>query len=274
MAVLLRPDYAYCAVHLARALAQLDAMSRLRLILGAGACSVALGGCIPAAAGLALSAAQLVAGGGAEKGSAFRNPIDRHSTGRQVREALSRLDDQVDPACQAMLDERQKASAGAQEMPATGEPEDAPRNLLAKLDAQDGGQAASDSVRTAPSAGLAAGGAEVRLAAAGPESESVRSAAPGQCEHRLVCLPGTPKPTVMLMCPGRGGGGKGGNATAAGDTTPGSQGGEAASVEAATAASEQPEKVAAPVTSDLAQPPAPARGVSDWNWAYDPTKRL
>ena len=81
-------------------------MSRLRVILSAGVCSLALSGCIPAAAGLALTAANLVAGGGGGDGggNAFRNPIDRHSTGRQVREALSRLDDQVDPACQAMSD--------------------------------------------------------------------------------------------------------------------------------------------------------------------------
>jgi len=73
----------------------------MRTILLAGACSTALSGCIPAAAGLALSAASLVTGGGSGSGGeGFRNPVDRQTTGRQIRQALSRLDDQVDPACQ------------------------------------------------------------------------------------------------------------------------------------------------------------------------------
>ena len=95
-------------------MAHFDAMSRLKVILGAGVCSIALSGCIPAAAGLALTAANLVTGGGgANNANGFRNPIDKQSTGRQVKEALSRLDDRVDPACQAMLDEHQNANAGA-----------------------------------------------------------------------------------------------------------------------------------------------------------------
>ncbi|MGH6621235.1 MAG: hypothetical protein ACREF6_16935, partial [Alphaproteobacteria bacterium] len=135
MPALLPAGYAYCAVHLTRALAQLGAMPRLKLILSASVCSIALSGCVPAAAGLALSAVSLVTGGGGgNNGKTFRNPMDTQSTGRQVKQALSRLNDRVDPGCQAMLDERQNAKAGATtRAPEAGQPKKAPVNLLAKL---------------------------------------------------------------------------------------------------------------------------------------------
>ena len=262
-------------------------MSRLRLILGAGVCSIALSGCIPAVAGLALSAANMVTGGGgANNANGFRNPIDKQSTGRQVKEALSRLDDRVDPACQAMLDEIHNAKAGAPEdsTPAAdgSKPKDEPRNLLAKIEPGEADVARSaetvPAVAAEPAVADAAGdqgeAKPVKAAALSPAA----AAAPGQCEHRLVCLPGTPKPTLMLMCPGRGGS-KNGKATVAGET-PVRPAAEAASstVEAAGASGQLQETAATPEPVGASAPavssPAPERGVADWNWAYDPAKRL
>lgn len=252
-----------------RVLAHLGVMSRMRIILSAGVCSLALNGCIPAAAGLALSAASLVTGGGSggKGGEAFRNPIDRQTTGRQIRQALSRMNDQVDPACQAMLDEHHKThgtlTAGkavestdpVAETPETAEPETAagstpgtppeettgkpvkkappPVNLLAKLepvnadgpvsgDAAEVGPVATDApveatgTATSSDGEPAADAAGASVAQSNPDDdsgmhpvkaslESKPTEAPGHCEHRFVCLPGTPKPTLMLMCPGKGG---------------------------------------------------------------------
>jgi len=213
----------------------------MRIILSAGVCSIALSGCIPAAAGLALSAASLVTGGNSgQGGKGFQNPIDRQSTGQQVRQALSRLNDQVDPNCQAALDEYFKthgtltpgvpvktppkdsattvaANAGEAGTPAPKKP--TPVNLLAKLDPQPdgltGGDVAvsADAVADAKASDAKAPGADTADAKPAGETEMqpVKASlgghgapAPGHCEHRLVCLPGTPKPTLMLMCPGKG----------------------------------------------------------------------
>jgi hypothetical protein len=266
-------------------------MSRLRLILGAGACSIALSGCIPAVAGLALSAANIVTGGGgANDANGFRNPIDKQATARQVKEALSRLDDRVDPACQAMLDEMHNAKAGApgDSTPAAdaSKPKDEPRNLLAKI--EPGEADVARSAETAPATAKDPvigdqGEAKPVKAALSPPA----AAAPGQCEHRLVCLPGTPKPTLMLMCPGRGDR-KDGKATVAGETPDlpaaetgssaaaagdaSGQRGETATAEAAAApaATAEPVRASAPAVSS----PVPERGVADWNWAHDPAKQL
>jgi len=213
-------------------------MARLRFILSVGVCSVALSGCIPAAAGLALSAASALTGGGGNGGDGFRNPIDKQTTGRQVRQALSKLNDKVDPACQAMLDEhmrtygtlavRANAKPGAKkpgEQAAAPTPEapqaTPPVNLLAKVDQPEApaadvavsADAAPDSAAATRKPDGAAPAAEQAVAAIAPaEPQPVKASleadaapGPGQCEHRWVCLPGTPQPTIMLMCPGKGG---------------------------------------------------------------------
>ena len=101
------------------------------------------------------------------------------------------------------------------------------------------------------------------------------TAAPGQCQHRLVCLPGTPKPTLMLMCPGKGGGLKDAKTTIAGDGTPDQPAGEAAASAAAVVADAPAVTPAAtPEPVHASAPAAPERGVADWNWAYDPAKQL
>lgn len=208
-------------------------MTPLRLILSAGVCSIALSGCIPVAASLALQAVSMVSGGGGKEGKGFRNPMDKQTSERQVREALSRLNDRVDPACQAQLDAMEKktdkpdaAAAGAApakdaSAPVTSaKPEAAvPVNLLAKVGPEQGQADAARTADTAPGAGSERAPGEAAPAQPAPaeaakgddETKPVKaalapsgSAAPGQCEHRLVCLPGTPKPTLMLMCPGKG----------------------------------------------------------------------
>jgi len=328
-------------------------MSRIRIILVAGGCSLALSGCLPAVAGLALSAASLVTGGGDGKGgNGFTNPIDRQTTGRQIRQALSRLDEQVDPGCQAMLEEHQRthgtlvAGTAAQSPDSASEtkpsaPSDAdagkqapqPVNLLAKLkpdpDAAAGADVsvAADSVAAGPTETTSAPAANVEdqttesTASSGSsgdgQTESIdadpatadakpvkaslgTTSAPGQCEHRFVCLPGTPKPTLMLMCPGKGKG-KGGaepETTTASDspdtpvdseTTEPAQAGTQ-TVDASPDASAEPAPptpasetaAASPSTPDAgpAGDETPVRrtieggGVSDWNWSYDPSKRL
>jgi hypothetical protein len=173
-----------------------------------------------------------------------------------VRQALSRLDDQVDPACQSMLDEhmnqygtltvgaakktpaettadaREKAAADT-EAPADSKPSDSkasrarpPKNLLAKLspkletpndmpDVVVSADGPADAAETAdgdtPAAGQ--GATDVAVASDQPAETELKpvkaslgtKAVPGHCENRWVCLPGTPKPTIMLMCPGKGG---------------------------------------------------------------------
>ena len=340
-------------------------MSRFRIILSAGVCSVALSGCIPAAAGLALSAASLVTGGGGGKGGeTFRNPIDRQSTGPQVRQALSRLNDQVDPACQTMLDEHLKThgtlTAGvtaktkrqvAEESPAEANTPEAnaaeavakqqnpPVNLLSKLSPgldETGGAAtvsvSADAVSGAPVATPVKAGSGAEPSADGAvattsnetrpsdmqpiDLQPVKASlgpnaapAPGQCEHRWVCLPGTPQPTMMLMCPGKGGDTPGTGTTVAGDApatvasgddkTPPQDERETAALgvtvgEAAPGAPQaaglatagRPAGVGLPAeappqdASPVPEQPEPARqtirsgGVADWNWSYDPSKQL
>jgi hypothetical protein len=289
-------------------------MSRLGLILSTGVCAIALSGCIPAAAGLALTAANLVTGGGANNANGFRNPIDKQSTGQAVKQALSQLNDRVDPACQAMLDEHQKGKGGAAETgtPASGSesaeasdaaaPKEQPRNLLSKLPQPPADVARS--AETAPAAEAEGEAKPVKAAlvpAAGvvppedrraPTRASASTAAPGQCEHRLVCLPGTPKPTLMLMCPGKDGVGKDGKTTTvagpaadqpkgdapavaageAADTSGKPQ--ETAAAEAAAVPAGVPEPARAEAPASPAVPTMPERGVADWNWAYDPAKQL
>lgn len=196
-------------------------MSRLRVILSAGVCSVALSGCLPAAAGLALSAANLVTGGGDGGGNAFRNPIDRQSTGRQVRQALSRLDDRVDPACQAMLDEHLQTygtlTAGgrpaaakkdkAAAAPAKTEDKKPPVNLLAKVSLPAAGATdmavSADTAGDKPGAddGRAAGTTAAEPVAPAPEkavaavsTDGPADAAPGAIEPVKASLGTAPAP--------------------------------------------------------------------------------
>ena len=207
-------------------MAHFASMSRFKIILSAGVCAFALSGCVTAGVGLALTAASLVTGGGDSKGGqGFRNPIDRHTTGRQVREALSQLDEGVDPACKAQLDEYQRthgtlrvgapvkpgiaAAEGDAATPAAARP---PVDLLAKLHADEKAQDATDSAVSADSAA----GAQTKMTdtASAPAADELpvtkaslgedTDAGPGHCENRFVCLPGTHQPTIMLMCPGKG----------------------------------------------------------------------
>jgi hypothetical protein len=324
-------------------------MSRLRAILSAGVCSVALSGCIPAVAGLALSAASALTGGGGNSGNGFHNPIDQQTTGRQVRQALSQLNDKVDPACQAMLDEhmrtygtlavRTKAKPGAKkaaEQAAAPAAPDAtpPVNLLAKMSAPEAPAAdvavsadaapaspaaASKPESAAPEPAVAALPADAPSggAPAGPQPvkaslETDAAPGPGQCEHRWACLPGTPQPTIMMMCPGKGGkkpeaaatvtadapaaaeGTSVDGKTAKGEQETAALGGDKSDATAAPAAPEAPageadKKVpgapagkapAAAAEATTASEAEPAQqtirrgGVADWNWSYDPSKRL
>jgi hypothetical protein len=283
-----------------RVLAHFGEMSRFRIILSAGVCSIALSGCIPAAAGLALSAASLFTGGsGGKGGDGFRNPMDRQSTGQQVRQALSRLNDQVDPGCQAKLDEHLKThgtltpgttaksapestpdsgETAAKEQPSApdGEKKPTPVNLLAKLDPQPKETAGADVAVSADTAseGPAAASAIAAVPPADAPPAEVQpvkaslgagsSPAPGHCEHRLVCLPGTPKPTLMLMCPGKGdpkkNNGQDTATTAAGDspqtTATGVDATPSPQAEQATAA-------LSPSAGDAAVPAAPEKAVTE-----------
>lgn len=336
-------------------------MARMRTILLAGACSMALSGCIPAAAGLALSAASLVTGGGGKDGKGFQNPIDRQTTGRQIRQALSQLDDQVDPACQAMLDEYRQThgtlaagkSAPSTDPAAEATPAEAtdpvtddtaadnsgadakdrpdvdkapraepPVDLLAKLEptiepaggAKPTGATQSDVVEAAGGAEAetpVAGSPDAAEAPAAGEVQPVKASlgaeettAPGQCEHRFVCLPGTPKPTLMLMCPGKGDGGPKDGKTMAGaapdaDQAGGEAGpavserataaldGDAAGSDSGTAtAPEEGAAAAAPsadtavssdtkatATAEQAPNTIVSGGVADWNWSFDPSRQ-
>jgi len=327
-------------------------MSHLRAILTAGVCSVALSGCLPAAAGLALSAASLVTGGGGKNGAdGFRNPIDRQATERQVRQALSQLNDKVDPACQAMLEQHMQTygtlAVGADRKPGAAKPAqstaDAPAdaktkkppvNLLAKVNmpTDDAAPApdvavAADTASGSPPADTKPEGAtppapEHAVAALSGEAASADAPAglqpvkaslepdaavgPSQCEHRWVCLPSTPKPTIMLMCPGKGGKKPDTTTAAAGTSTaPDDAAAEkpATSVqETAALGADKPEAAALPAAGVVpakapAEAPAgdapaasaeteptpavePAHrtirsgGVADWNWSYDPSKQL
>jgi len=298
-------------------------MPHLRAILSAGVCSVVLSGCLPAAAGLALSAVSMVTGGGSNGGDGFRNPIDRQSTGRQVREALSRLNDKVDPACQAMLDEHMKAygtlAAGAGGKPgatksapseqsaadSSSDSSDAknqkpPLNLLAKvsLPADEAASAADAAISADMASGTAPVDTRTESAAPQPVKASLEPDAavgPGQCEHRWVCLPSTPKPTIMLMCPGKGGKKHDAttadaNALAAPDDTAAEK--PAKSEQETAALGDGKSEASAPPAAGTAAPAAPAAdasaapeaapaqetirsgGVADWNWSYDPSKQL
>jgi hypothetical protein len=330
-------------------------MSHLRAILSAGVCTVALSGCLPAAAGLALSAVSMVTGGGGKNGGdGFRNPIDRQATERQVRQALSRLNDKVDPACQAMLDQRMQTygtlAVGADRKPGAAKPAQStadspsdaktttpPVNLLAKVTVPaDEAPPAAPAPDVAVSADTASAAAptdtkpegatppapENAVAALPGEAASADAPAglqpikaslepdaatgPGQCEHRWVCLPSTPKPTIMLMCPGKGGK-KPDTTTAAADASTAPDGTAAEK----PAQSEQETAALGADKSEAAAPPAagtvpanvpaeapvgdapaasaktepttattPAQrtirsgGVADWNWSYDPSKQL
>ena len=312
-------------------------MARFRVILSAGVCSVALSGCLPAAAGLALSAASLVTGGGSNDGNAFRNPIDRQSTGRQVRQALSRLDDKVDPACQAMLDEHMKTygtlavrtgdkpgmtKAAADPSPdPEAEKTKPPVNLLAKVSLPADPAAPASDVAVSADTALAAAPADDKPEAAAADSApadarpvkaslETEAPGPGQCQHRWACLPGTPQPTIMLMCPGKGGklpdaapavtasAPAADEGATAGEQAKGEQetaalgGGKADAAAAPSADAATPakatgapaEKASAPsadVAADTTATPAAAPdqqtirrgGVADWNWSFDPSKR-
>ncbi len=199
---------------------------------------MSLSGCVTAGLMLASTAASLVSGGGAQPGGqGMRNPIDKPMTGREIREALSRMNDKVDPACQQILDERQQTRGGGQTpMPAK----------------------ASDSVDSAAEKGAPG---EAPAGTGGP-NETVQPASaatdhgPGGCRHQLVCLPGTPKPTLMLMCGGK-------------------QQQVESSSEAGVAVVDP--SVGAADTNDVGPvivPAKPTGGSADWNWEQDPSKQL
>lgn len=89
-------------------------------------------------------------------------------------------------------------------------------------DGRAAGTTAAEPVAPAPEKAVAAVSTDRPADAAPGGIEPVKASlgtapAPGHCEHRWVCLPGTPKPTIMLMCPGKGGGKPDTGATVAGD---------------------------------------------------------
>lgn len=212
-------------------------MSGLRTIFVATALSMSLSGCVTAGLMLASTAASLVSGGGAQPGGqGMRNPIDKPMTGREIREAISRMNDKVDPACQQILDERQQAQGGGQ----------------TPMPTKASGNADSTSEYGPPvkePAGEGSGGAAQPASAAADHG-------PGGCRHQLVCLPGTPKPTLMLMC--------GGNKQQV-----------ETSSEAGVAVVDP--SVGAADTNDVGPvivPAKPTGGAADWNWEQDPSKQL
>lgn len=201
---------------------------------------MSLSGCVTAGLMLASTAVSMVSGGGAQPGGkGMRNPIDKPMTGREIREALSRMNDKVDPACQQILDERQQAQGGGQ------------TPIPAKASDSADGKAENGPSAKAPDGASPAGTAQPASAAAAADH------GPGGCRHQLVCLPGTPKPTLMLMC----GGGKQQVET---------------SSEAGVAVVDP--SVGAADTNDVGPPviaPAkPTGGSADWNWEQDPSKQL
>jgi hypothetical protein len=91
-------------------------------------------------------------------------------------------------------------------------------------DGRAAGTTAAEPVAPAPEKAVAAVSTDRPADAAPGGVEPVKASlgtgnapAPGHCEHRWVCLPGTPKPTIMLMCPGKGGGKPDTGAAVAGD---------------------------------------------------------
>jgi len=197
---------------------------------------MSLSGCVTAGLMLASTAASMVSGGGAQPGGqGMRNPIDKPMTGREIREALSRMNDKVDPACQQILDERQQAHGGQTPMPA-------------KVSDGDGKSTEYGPPAKAP----AAEGAPNET---GQPASAATEHGPGGCRHQLVCLPGTPKPTLMLMCGGK-------------------QQVETPS-EAGVAVVDP--SVGAADTNDVGPvivPAKPTGGAADWNWEQDPSKQL
>ncbi len=197
---------------------------------------MSLSGCVTAGLMLASTAASLVSGGGAQPGGqGMRNPIDKPMTGREIREALSRMNDKVDPACQQILDEHQQTHGGQTPMPKKAS--DAPESA-----------AESGSSAKAPAGEGAPDGTVQPVSAAADHG-------PGGCRHKLVCLPGTPKPTLMLMCGGK-------------------QQVETSS-EAGVAVVDP--SVGAADTNDVGPdivPAKPTGGAADWNWEQDPSKQL
>ncbi len=198
---------------------------------------MSLSGCVTAGLMLASTAASIVSGGGGQPGGqGMRNPIDKPMTGREIREALSRMNDKVDPACQQILDERQQTHGGQTPMPAK----------------------ATDGTDSAAEYGPPAKAPQGEGGPDGTAVQPVSAAAdhgPGGCRHKLVCLPGTPKPTLMLMCGGK-------------------QQVETSS-EAGVAVVDP--SVGAADTNDVGPdivPVEPTGGAADWNWEQDPSKQL
>lgn len=197
---------------------------------------MSLSGCVTAGLMLASTAASLVGGGGGQPGGqGMRNPIDKPMTGREIREALSRMNDKVDPACQQILDESQQSTGGQTPMPAK---------------ASEGADSTAESGSPAKT-NTAAGGPDGPVQPASAATDH----GPGGCRHKLVCLPGTPKPTLMLMCGGK-------------------QQVETPS-EAGVAVVDP--SVGAADTNDVGPvivPAKPTGGSADWNWEQDPSKQL
>lgn len=192
---------------------------------------MSLSGCVTAGITLAATAVSMVGGGGAQPRGAG-NPIDKPMTGREIREALSRMNDKVDPACQKILDERQQSEVGGQ--------------TPIQANASDSGGFYGPPAH--PPSGDGADGAVQ------PASAAIDHG-PGGCRHKLVCLPGTPKPTLMLMCGGK-----------KPVETPSEAG--VAVVDPTMGAAD---------TNDVGPnlvPAKPTGGQADWNWEQDPSKQL
>ena len=157
-------------------------------------------------------------------------------TDREIREAISNLDENVDPACQQLLTEYRQREQWKHSPAATN----------ASEEKEPGAATAS-----APSAEQ---DSTVQQVSADDSGD-----APGQCKHKLVCLPSTPTPTMMLMCPSKD--------------------------EAQAQAQEKTEagiavldpEVSEADTNDTAPDVAPVKpsgGVADWNWEQDPARQL
>ena len=243
-------------------------MSGFRAVLVICLMGFGVSGCVTTAASLAMTAVSMVNSGGNSQ-TPFKNPIDKHTTGRQIRDALSRLDDQVDPACQQMLDEHHASE------PWKAKPTGETTTVSSTETAATSVAVSSESTEKASAvAGVeASGGSEtVRMVAVSRQekdttaeltTEDVASeGGPGACEHRLVCLPGTPKPTMMLMCPGKN--------TAENETDEASE----ASTKTAATPAESATSVDAKTPAEPATAPPQKGGVADWNWSHDPAKQL
>ena len=222
-------------------------MAQLRRILVSCLFAASLSGCVTAAASLAMTAVSAVSG---DNEQPFKNPIDRHTTGREIRDALSRLDDRVDPACQEQLAEYRASEVYQTPM------------KPAQAAAAEGAEPAAETDTASEPAEavvqpVSAPAAEVQVG-------------PGQCRHKMVCLPGTPKPTMMLMCPSK--------AAAGGDQAKAHpvkvHPAEGVDAEAKPAEAADTAEVTDTTAGSTERDEGRSGGIADWNWGQDPAKQL